>query len=155
MKVSSVYEDGRRQPGKVPLGRAGEIARTTPGFVWIGLQQPSAEDLAVVGDEFGLPSLAVEDAVSAHQRPELEVYDGVVFVVLKPVRYVDHDEVVDVSEIAIFLGLNFCVRSGTATATCWGESGPSSTAASDGIGTAAFDRPRGMEDAPDVGPLLT
>ena len=104
-----VYEDGRRQPGKVPLGRAGEIARTTPGFVWIGLQQPSAEDLAAVADEFGLPSLAVEDAVSAHQRPKLEVYDGVVFVVLKPVRYVDHDEVVDVSEIAIFLGLNFVV----------------------------------------------
>jgi magnesium transporter len=86
-----VYEDGRRQPGRVPLDQAGEVARTTSGFVWIGLQQPSAEDIAVVADEFGLPSLAVEDAVTAHQRPKLEVYEGVVFAILKPVRYVDHD----------------------------------------------------------------
>ena len=47
--------------------------------------------------------------MTAHQRPKLEVYDGVVFVVLKPVRYVDHEEVVDVTEIALFLGLNFVV----------------------------------------------
>ena len=32
-----------------------------------------------------------------------------VFVVLKPVRYVDHDEIVDVSEIAMFIGPNFVV----------------------------------------------
>ena len=104
-----VYEDGRRRPGRVPLDQAGEAARTTSGFVWIGLQQPTAQEIAAVADEFGLPSLAVEDAVTAHQRPKLEVYDGVVFVVLKPVRYVDHEEVVDVTEIALFLGLNFVV----------------------------------------------
>jgi len=37
------------------------------------------------------------------------VYDEIVFAVLKPVRYVDHDEVVDVAEIAVFLGPTFVV----------------------------------------------
>jgi magnesium transporter len=105
----AVYEDGVRRPGRVPLEQAGDVARTTSGFVWIGLQQPGAADIADVAEEFQLPALAVEDAVKAHQRPKLEVYDDVLFVVLKPVRYVDHEEVVDVSELAIFLGPNFVV----------------------------------------------
>jgi magnesium transporter len=93
----------------VPLDQAGDAARKTDGFVWIGLQQPTAEDIAVVAAESALPALAVEDAVKAHQRPKLEVYDEVVFVVLKPVRYIDHEEVVEVSEIAIFVGRRFVV----------------------------------------------
>ena len=104
-----VYENGHRRPGRVALGEAGKIARTTPGFVWIGLQQPTAEDIAVVAQEFNLPPLAVEDAVKAHQRPKLELYDDVLFLVLKPVRYIDHDEVVRVAELAIFLGPRFLV----------------------------------------------
>jgi magnesium transporter len=105
----AAYEDGYRRPGRVPLEQAGDVARKTFGFVWIGLQQSTAEDIAVVAEEFGLPQLAVGDAVKAHQRPKLDVYDEVVFVVLKPVRYVDHDDVVDVAEVAIFHGPSFVV----------------------------------------------
>ena len=105
-----LYEDGHRRPGRIPLDEAGDVARTTSGFVWIGLQQPTAKDVVAVADKFGLPPLAVEDAVKAHQRPKLEVYDDVVvFAVLKPVRYVDHEEVVNVSEIALFLGARYVV----------------------------------------------
>jgi magnesium transporter len=105
----ALYEHGRRCSGRLPLSDAGDAARATSGFVWIGLQQPTAEELGEVAVEFGLPALAVEDAVQAHQRPKLEVYDDVVFTVLKPVRYVDHDEIVQVSELAIFLGQGFVV----------------------------------------------
>jgi magnesium transporter len=69
----AVYEDGHRRPGTVPLEQASDVARSTPGFVWIGLQQPKAEDIAVVTEEFGLSPMAVDDAVKAHQRPKLEV----------------------------------------------------------------------------------
>jgi magnesium transporter len=104
-----VYEHGRRRPGRVPLAQARQAARTTSGFVWIGLQQATAEEIAIVAEEFQLPALAVEDAVKAHQRPKLETYHDVLFVVLKPVRYVDHDEVVEVAEIAMFIGPSFVV----------------------------------------------
>jgi magnesium transporter len=105
----AVYENGSRRPGRLPLEQAADVARHTNGFVWIGLQQPTEGDIAAVAEEFRLPALAVEDAVKAHQRPKLEVYDDVVFMVLKPVDYVDHDEVVDVSELAIFIGPRFVV----------------------------------------------
>jgi magnesium transporter len=103
------YVDGRRRPGRVPLERAGRLARSTSGFVWIGLQQPDEQQITAVAEQFDLPPLAVEDAVKAHQRPKLDVYGDVVFAVLKPVRYVDHDEVVDVTEIAVFIGPTFVV----------------------------------------------
>jgi magnesium transporter len=105
----AVYEQGARQGARVPLEEAGDVARRTSGFVWIGLQRPRAEDLAKVAAEFNLPALAVEDAVKAHQRPKLELYDDIVFVVLRPVRYVDSHEIVEVEEIAIFLGAHFVV----------------------------------------------
>ncbi len=105
----AVYECGQRRPGRVPLEQAGEAAASTNGFVWIGLQQPSAAEVEAVAEEFALPALAVEDAVKAHQRPKLERYGDVTFAVLKPVRYIDSDEVIDVAEVAIFLGHNFVV----------------------------------------------
>jgi magnesium transporter len=103
------YVDGRRRPGRVSLERAGRLARSTSGFVWIGLQQPDEEQITAVAKQFDLPPLAVEDALKAHQRPKLDVYGDVVFAVLKPVRYIGHDEVVDVTEIAVFIGPTFVV----------------------------------------------
>ena len=105
----AVYESGRRRPGRVSVAHAAQAARRTDGFVWIGLQQPTTEDVAAIARDFDLPPLAVEDAVKAHQRPKLEIYDDVVFMVLKPVSYVDHEEVVNISEIAVFLGPTFVV----------------------------------------------
>ena len=113
----AVYEHGRRRAGRIPLSRAAQTAAATDGFVWIGLQQPTAEDVEAVAAEFGLPALAVEDAVKAHQRPKLERYGDVLFVVLKPVSYVDSREVIEVSEVAVFLGEDFVVtvRHGAST----------------------------------------
>ena len=70
------------------------MARGTEGFVWVGLQEPSLGEVEAIAGQFDLPALAVEDAVKAHQRPKLEVYDDILFAVFKPVRYVDSDEVV-------------------------------------------------------------
>ena len=103
------YGPGGRRKGRLTVPEAVEAARTGRGFVWIGLQQPTAAEFAVVAAAFALPHLAVEDAVVAHQRPKLDVYGDVTFVVLKPVRYVDSHEVVDVDQIAMFLGPGFVV----------------------------------------------
>lgn len=104
-----VYEQGARRGGRVPLDQAARVAATTDGFVWIGLQQPTHQDIADVAVQFDLPPLAVEDAVRAHQRPKVEAYGDVLFAVLKPVRYVDPDEIVEVSELAVFLGPHFVI----------------------------------------------
>ncbi|MFG1808037.1 magnesium/cobalt transporter CorA [Streptomyces sp. NPDC049040] len=94
------------------------------GFVWIGLHEPGPRDLEDIADTFGLHPLAVEDAVHAHQRPKLEQYEDTLFLVLKTIVSVEHEEltatseVVDTGEIMIFLGVDFIVvvRHGSAPA---------------------------------------
>ncbi|GAA4238798.1 magnesium and cobalt transport protein CorA [Actinomadura meridiana] len=83
------------------------------GFVWVGLHEPSAAELTDLAEVFGLHPLAVEDAIHAHQRPKLERYDDVHFVVMKTVGYVSSGpggaEVVETGEIMIFCGPDFVV----------------------------------------------
>jgi magnesium transporter len=113
------YRDGVRQhTGQMSPEEAAAICHRDPGFVWLGLFEPSADELAHIQDVFGLHELAVEDAQSFHMRPKFEAYDeGVWFVVLRTARYDDEREEVEFGEISIFLGANFVitVRQGAAS----------------------------------------
>jgi len=106
----AVYEDGKRQPGSLSLDELAEACHRKNAFVWIGLYEPTAEEFDAVQREFELPDLAVEDAISAHQRPKLDVYDTCIFVVLKTARYVDETEAVELGEIQMFVGTDFIVH---------------------------------------------
>jgi magnesium transporter len=105
----AVYELGRRQTGELSLAEASRACRQDGAFVWLGLFEPGDDEFESVTSEFGLHPLAVEDAVHAHQRPKLEVYDETLLLVLKPVRYIDHDEVVEIGEIALFVNPEFLI----------------------------------------------
>ncbi|HVE46318.1 MAG TPA: magnesium/cobalt transporter CorA [Acidimicrobiales bacterium] len=106
----AVYESGVRMERELELDHALEASRANPdSFVWIGLAEPDAAEFGRVAEEFNLHPLAVEDAIHAHQRPKLEMYGPMMFVVLKAAAYVGHDEVVELSEIMLFLGDRFLV----------------------------------------------
>ena len=113
-----LYVDGRRSDEQLTLREALAEADRTDGFVWIGLHEPSAEEFEDVSSAFGLHPLAVEDAIHAHQRPKLERYGQTLFMVLKPARYVDSVEVIEVDELMLFVGDTFVVtvRHGTSGA---------------------------------------
>jgi magnesium transporter len=106
---SAVYEDGRRRSGDLPLEQAYEQCRGRDTWVWIGLYEPTEEEFDSVAREFNLHELAVEDAIKAHQRPKLEMYGDTLFVVLKTVRYIDPQEVLEFGEIHLFVGDGFIV----------------------------------------------
>ncbi|MFJ6000472.1 magnesium and cobalt transport protein CorA [Streptomyces sp. NPDC092370] len=119
----ALYEDGARLPGRVDLDRILDRVDPDAGrFAWIGLYEPTVEQLQQVADAFDLHPLAVEDAVHAHQRPKLERYGDVLFLVLKTIVYIDHEqvtatsEIVDTGEVMIFAGPGFAitVRHGSA-----------------------------------------
>jgi magnesium transporter len=106
---SAVYEQGRRRDGHLDLARAGEAAREPGAFVWVGVVEPSAEELEAIAREFDLHELAVEDAVKAHQRPKVEAYGDTLFVVVKTARYVDSQEVIEVGELMLFVNPRFLI----------------------------------------------
>jgi magnesium transporter len=105
----ALYENGLRRPGEVDLEQAYEGCRSPECFAWIGLFEPSEDEFDSVRREFNLHELAVEDAIKAHQRPKLEVYDDTLFVVLKTARYVDEADEVELGEIQVFVGEGFIV----------------------------------------------
>ncbi|MFE6285210.1 magnesium/cobalt transporter CorA [Streptomyces sp. NPDC057877] len=105
----AVYRDGRRTEGPADFSEALAGARAAGGFVWIGLYEPDEPELNRIAEEFGLHPLAVEDALKAHQRPKLEVYDDSLFLVLKPVVYEPRSDAVSTGEVMTFLGDGFVV----------------------------------------------
>ena len=98
---NAVYVDGVRTATPASLEQTFETLARHGGMAWIGLYRPTQEEMAGVAAEFGLHELAVEDAVSAHQRPKLERYDHNLFTVLRPARYVDHTETVEFGELHV------------------------------------------------------
>ena len=105
----AIYENGRRRPEQVPLGQALTACRAPHTFVWIGLHEPTEREFATIRKEFPLHELAIEDAITAHQRPKLDVYGDMVFLVLKTARYIDPHEVVDIGEILVFLDRDYII----------------------------------------------
>ncbi|MDN5859539.1 MAG: magnesium and cobalt transport protein CorA [Pseudonocardia sp.] len=116
----AVYVDGLRLPGRwTHDGALAEVRRRGEGFVWIGLHEPDEEQITGIADVFGLHELAVEDAVQAHQRPKLERYDEMLFMVLKTVCYLGgprgnsapkaEHEIVETGEVMVFVGSEFVI----------------------------------------------
>lgn len=106
---AALYERGLRLPGPFTLEGSREMCMPDSRFCWIGLYEPTEEEFDSVRKEFDLHELAVEDAVDAHQRPKLELYDETLFVVLKPARYVDELEEIELGEILLFVDDDFIV----------------------------------------------
>ncbi len=105
----AVYEGGKRRDGKVDLEHAYRACHSKEGFAWIGLVEPTDEEFESLAREFELHPLAVEDAINAHQRPKIEVFDDVILLVLKTARYVDPTEIIELGEILVFLGEDFVI----------------------------------------------
>jgi magnesium transporter len=106
---NAIYVDGRRSETPDSLEQTYEACRGKDGFAWIGLYEPSEEEFESVANEFDLHELAVEDAITAHQRPKIERYGDSVFVVLKSARYRDETETVEFGEIHAFVGPDFII----------------------------------------------
>jgi magnesium transporter len=106
---NAVYVDGLRVATPLNIEQTSEAMARHGGMAWIGLYRPDTGEMSAVAREFGLHTLAVEDAVHAHQRPKLERYDDNLFTVLRPARYLDASETVEFGELHIFTGRNFVV----------------------------------------------
>jgi magnesium transporter len=105
----AVYQDGQRRPGDLKLGEAFQACQRDGAFCWLGLYEPGPEEFESMHTEFNLHELAVEDAVKGHQRPKIELYDDTLLVVLKPVRYIDSEELIETGDIVLFVNRTFII----------------------------------------------
>jgi magnesium transporter len=68
-------------------------------------------ELADLGERFGLPELAQEDAQSVHERPKVDLYPetALLFAVVRAARYDDEREQVHYREVSLFLSSRFVI----------------------------------------------
>jgi magnesium transporter len=97
------YRDGVLVAEGFDVARISDQLDVEGTVVWLDLEQPSVEDLAVVTEELGLHPLAVEDAVNAQQRPKLDSYDDHRFLSAYTAAIDDSTGELTVSEIGAFV----------------------------------------------------
>jgi len=107
---SSIYRNGARVKALSSLDQTfAALDDYSDALAWIGLYRPESSELLSLAQEFDLHELAVEDAITAHQRPKLERYGTTLFVVLRAARYLDDVEEVEFGELHLFIGANFVI----------------------------------------------
>jgi magnesium transporter len=102
-----VHRDGRTTEHNAfdPAWLAPE-AKTT---VWADVQEPTAEDGDVLRSGFGIHELAVADALEARQRPKVETFGGVLYVVLHGINFHAEEHAFDTHDTDFFLTPQYLV----------------------------------------------
>lgn len=85
-------------------------------FVWIGVADPTAQEMETLARTYDLHPLAVEDAIKANQLPKVDIYGEQLFVVARTAHV--EGESICYGETAIFVGHGhiISVRHGSARA---------------------------------------
>lgn len=108
----AVYQEGKKL-ADIPVEDISNWLTKPTCLTWVALRDASLAELKKMQEEFGLHPLAIEDATHGHQRPKIEEYGDIVFVVMHLLEM--HDNEIQVGEVAIFVGPNFVlsVRNGS------------------------------------------
>ena len=101
-----LYRDGQRVR-EVSIDEKVDAAHRKGEFVWIGIADPTEEEMHKLAECYGLHPLAVEDAISADQLPKVDVYGDQLFVVARTAHL--EGGVIAYGETAMFVGHNHII----------------------------------------------
>ena len=97
-----LYRGGRLVLEDFPPAEISDHLAEPDAVVWLDLCEPDESELHLIIEEFGLHELAVEDAMSGHQRPKVDRYPTHLFLTIYAM---DTDESLRVCtrEISVFV----------------------------------------------------
>lgn len=104
--AAGAYAEGRRV-ATIDIADSKTWAAKRDHFVWVGFHEPDEAELRQLQDQFGLHELAIEDALSAHQRPKIEQYGETTFLVLRTAACVEGH--IALGETYIFVGRGYVI----------------------------------------------
>ncbi|MEQ4718596.1 magnesium transporter CorA family protein [Nonomuraea sp. B19D2] len=102
-----LYRKGVLEKEGFPVEDVSDYVGDPGNAVWFDLCSPSPADLTVIGEELGLHELALEDVLSDHQRPKVDIYDNHLFITVYGVHF-DEDRL-DPVEVNVFVTRNALV----------------------------------------------
>jgi len=100
----------RRGDGKVEervdLPHLDELRENPSSCLWVDLEGEAPESLEMLGRQFALHPVTIEDLVHKNQRPKLEEFDDYIFVVVHGLRAREGEEV-PADEVDVAVGKNW------------------------------------------------
>lgn len=82
------------------------------GLLWLDFQEMTEAEATFLQEKFCFHTLAIEDCRSGHTHPpKVDVYEDHLFMIFHGIDYATESELVNTTELAIFLGANFVVSS--------------------------------------------
>jgi magnesium transporter len=109
MARTRLYREGKVVSEDFPVGEISDYLGEEGACVWLDYCSPTSEEIASIADEFNLHPLAVEDAVTEHERPKLDRYDSHLFLSAYAVQLDTASGILSSSEIDAFVMRNALV----------------------------------------------
>jgi magnesium transporter len=109
MPHTRVYKKGELLAEGFPMADVSDHLEDRDSIVWVDLCRPTREQLAELEQELGLHQLAIEDAVSEHERPKLDRYDSHLFLSCHAMRFDADTAELDTIEVDAFIGKQWLI----------------------------------------------
>ncbi|MFN2386325.1 MAG: magnesium transporter CorA family protein [Thermoanaerobaculia bacterium] len=108
--VTVVFENGGVWRERVPIPGVAKLLGDGDRFFFGNFQAPTPEELEGLRREFGFHPLAIEDVLTRHQRPKIDIYSDHYFLVFYRIGAGNgsSDDVL-IQEVDCFIGQNFLV----------------------------------------------
>jgi magnesium transporter len=100
-----LFTDSKAQP--IAFDDISDHVGQPDRFIWVELKSPDSQTITHLGQELGLHALALEDAISIHQRPKLEEYDGHIFIAVRTAQL--WEARMELGETHLFVGSNYVI----------------------------------------------
>src|SRR5438105_1542260 len=91
----------------VPLDQLHALAEDTESLIWLDLESPSEEDLALVAGIFSWSHLTVEDVTKQGQRAKLEGFQGYSYLVMHDLVYDEVSKKLQTPEVDFVVSANY------------------------------------------------
>jgi magnesium transporter len=98
-----LYRNGTLVSEGFPVSQISDFIAEKSATVWLDLRAPDSRDLAVLGEEFGLHPVALEDALYDWERPKLDRYSTHLFLTAYGARLDDDTGELATSELSAFV----------------------------------------------------
>ena len=85
---------------------------TGEGLLWVDMENVTGKDAELLSNVFCFHTLAVEDCVSKNiHPPKIDDFEDYLFIIVHGINYCIKSDVVETTELALFVGKNYVVTS--------------------------------------------
>ena len=97
---------------QLSTGQIRDFLTTGEGLLWLDLNDVTNEDAELLSEVFSFHPLTVADCVSKDiHPPKIDDFEQYLFIIVHGINYHVDSEVVETTEVALFLGKNYVVTS--------------------------------------------